>query len=376
MSEADERFYTILKDIKRSLELQPRLNPRINLINLRSPFDKKETESIISTLLINWQAFAIVCAPKETVFVKEDRVLPGKSDTEYLLSIKYDNFLRAYDLYYNRKHFDLDKLSPPALLKLANAIHMINDQRESTLSSMINLRPDEATDYYWAYHGSGTASKAKITDFTIGGLNDLCGLGALEQCWIPDKNKQSVYKIEIDSHRYDSLSPKILEKALPFLKLHLRHMNNTNEFAPSIERLMLLADEIPLGKPKDFDDPKAGAAFSIDYDHEHAIASYAGKSEKLFDTSTIMSVLTHRAILADGARVRSSDIVNEIEALRVAPDKEISTKALTNAKDRINRRLQELFGIGDVIEYERQEFWLNMKYCSEKSPYKMASNGN
>lgn len=114
----------------------------------------------------------------------------------------------------------------------------------------------------------------------------------------------------------------------------------------------------------------------IEYDDEHATATYKEKTEKLFDTSTIMSVLTHRVLNADGARINATDVLLEIESQRIDPDKDKTTKALTNAKDRINKRFERLFNTKDVICYERQQFWLNEKYCSEKSPYRLARSGN
>lgn len=114
----------------------------------------------------------------------------------------------------------------------------------------------------------------------------------------------------------------------------------------------------------------------LDYDEEHAKATYKNKVEKLFDALTIMGVLTHRVIWADGARINASDIILHIENKRIDPDKEMSTKTLTNAKDRVNARLQTVFEIKDVICYERQQFWLNEKYCSEKSVYRTARSGN
>lgn len=114
----------------------------------------------------------------------------------------------------------------------------------------------------------------------------------------------------------------------------------------------------------------------IEYDDEHAIATYKGKTNKLFETGTIMSVLTQRVFRADGARINATDILLAIDDLRIDPDKEKTTKTLTNAKDRINISFNKLFGINDVICYEKQQFWLNVKYCSVKSPYKTASSGN
>lgn len=114
----------------------------------------------------------------------------------------------------------------------------------------------------------------------------------------------------------------------------------------------------------------------IEYDEEHAKATYKGKTEKLFDTGTIMSILTHRVFRADGARMTAAAILNDIEAQRIDPDKDMTTKTLTNAKDRINSKFDTVFGIKDVICYERQEFWLNDMYCSAKSGYRTTSSGN
>ncbi|MGH9858173.1 MAG: hypothetical protein ACRD4B_10055, partial [Acidobacteriota bacterium] len=123
---------------------------------------------------------------------------------------------------------------------------------------------------------------------------------------------------------------------------------------------------------KEVPEPKLSAA-PIEYDDEHATATYHGKAEKLFDTGTIMSVLTHRVLNADGARINATDVLLEIETLRIDTDKEKTTKTLTNAKDRINQRFEKLFSIKDVICYERQQFWLNLKYTSPQSPYRVQS---
>lgn len=108
----------------------------------------------------------------------------------------------------------------------------------------------------------------------------------------------------------------------------------------------------------------------ITYDDEHAKATYKGKVAKLFNTNTVKSVLAAQVFRADGARLRTTDIIFAIEALRIAPDKDLTTRTLTNAKDAVNRSLEAAFGVGDVICYEREEFWLNDKYCSLASSYR------
>lgn len=125
------------------------------------------------------------------------------------------------------------------------------------------------------------------------------------------------------------------------------------------------------GKPS----TSSPVAAPIEYDDEHATATYQDKTEKLFDTGTIMSVLTHRVLNADGARINATDVLLEIETLRIDNDREKTTKTLTNAKDRINNRFEKLFKIESVICYERQQFWLNIEYVSPQSPYKVKKIG-
>lgn len=74
MNETDEKFYNVLRELKRLFELQPRLDPHINLVGYSSPLNKVETESIINTLRINWNAFGVVVAPKGTMFVEEEEL--------------------------------------------------------------------------------------------------------------------------------------------------------------------------------------------------------------------------------------------------------------------------------------------------------------
>lgn len=56
---------------------------------------------------------------------------------------------------------------------------------------------------------------------------------------------------------------------------------------------------------------------------------------------------------ADGARINATDILLAIDDLRIYLDKEKTTKTLTNAKDRINNSFNNLFGINNVICYEK-----------------------
>jgi len=109
---------------------------------------------------------------------------------------------------------------------------------------------------------------------------------------------------------------------------------------------------------------------SIDYDDEHGKATYNGTTEKLFEANTMSGFLAYKVIRADGARLEAADIASDYEAKHPELDKDITTKTLTNAKDRINNRFAKAFGIEDVVCYERQQFWLNDKYCSPQSPYR------
>lgn len=108
----------------------------------------------------------------------------------------------------------------------------------------------------------------------------------------------------------------------------------------------------------------------IAYDDEHGKATYNDTTEKLFEANTISDFLTYKVIRADGARLGAADIASDFEAKHPELDKDITTKTLTNAKDRINSRFTKAFGIENVVCYERQEFWLNERYCSEQSSYR------
>jgi len=108
----------------------------------------------------------------------------------------------------------------------------------------------------------------------------------------------------------------------------------------------------------------------IEYDEELGLATYKGLTKKICKKGTIMNTLAYRVIRADGATVRSSDILLDLDSKLINTDNNKSNKTLTNAKDRINDKFLEVFGIDNVIEYDHEEFNLNHKYCSELSPYK------
>lgn len=106
-------------------------------------------------------------------------------------------------------------------------------------------------------------------------------------------------------------------------------------------------------------------AHPLTYNDERAEATYNGITAKLFPTSSIMSTLAECVIKANGTRVSSADIFAELDVQGIDTDKNKSYKTLTNAKDRINGRLEQHFSIQDAISYERGDFWLNEKYVTK-----------
>lgn len=106
------------------------------------------------------------------------------------------------------------------------------------------------------------------------------------------------------------------------------------------------------------------AARPLTYDGKRGIAAIDGKTATLFSPSALEGFLMHRISSIDGDRITYADIATDFEAKHPELDKDVSLKALTNAKDRVNEKLKNEFGIYDAIEYQRGEFWLNAQYCS------------
>lgn len=132
----------------------------------------------------------------------------------------------------------------------------------------------------------------------------------------------------------------------------------------------ILAELTNSGKPAKEPSKHSISGAPIEYDDEHGKATYSGTTEKLFEANTISGFLAYKVNRADGARLEAADIASDYEAKHPELDKDITTKTLTNAKDRINNRFAKAFGIEDVVCYERQQFWLNDKYCSPQSSYR------
>lgn len=190
--------------------------------------------------------------------------------------------------------------------------------------------------------------------------------GKLERLWLEKADGLGSFELKEDEQKLLDDTDKAIEEH----KQDKTRMNQNFEKHLETISAKAKAEEVKSDKPAD---DEGGP---IEYDDEHGKATYRDKSTKLFDTDTIMSVLTHRVFQADGARIRATDIIFDIEAKRIAPDKELSTKTLTNAKDRINEKFYKAFRIKDVICYERQQFWLNLNCTSLASPYRIPSNGN
>lgn len=115
---------------------------------------------------------------------------------------------------------------------------------------------------------------------------------------------------------------------------------------------------------------QTGYIGAIEYDDEHAVITFNGKSVTLFSPEILEAFLFGKVHKADGARLNSIHLVEEYEDKHRDDDILINNKALTNAKDRINKKFAAEFGADNIVMYERSQFWLNHSYISESSPYR------
>ena len=110
--------------------------------------------------------------------------------------------------------------------------------------------------------------------------------------------------------------------------------------------------------------------YEITNDDEHCLITVDGSEPiNLFAPYSITAYLFARVLKADGARLSADGIVNDYSD-PTSPDKVIDTKALRNAKQRINDSLYETFKLVDAVQYKHGEFWLNLDYISADSVYR------
>lgn len=192
--------------------------------------------------------------------------------------------------------------------------------------------------------------------------------GKLERLWLEAVDGLGAFELKQDEQ-------KLLDDTDGAISAHRKHKTKLN--AAFDKKL----DEISARYNSDAAPAKPSASAKslsspLGYDDEHGVANYMNKEAHLFSPNTVMGLLMSRIVNADGARITSTDIILHIEATLPELDKELNTKSLTNAKDRINKRLDDLLNISDAVCYERENFWLNHAYCSLNSPYKPKSSGN
>ncbi len=122
--------------------------------------------------------------------------------------------------------------------------------------------------------------------------------------------------------------------------------------------------------PDNSQNPIQGTSHIITNDEEHCLIAVDNSEPiSLFAPYSITAYLFARVLKADGARLRADVLVNDYED-PTNPDKLIDTKALRNAKQRINDSVYETFKLDELVQYKHGEFWLNLEYISPSSVYK------
>jgi hypothetical protein len=191
--------------------------------------------------------------------------------------------------------------------------------------------------------------------------------GKLERLWVEKADGLGAFNLEEDEQQLLNDTDKAITE----------HKKEKARLNANFERhLETAAAKYNNGKEPTANSKSDDDGAPIGYDDEHGKVTYKGKSAALLMPEQIEGFLFYRIHKADGARINAADIASDYEAKHPELDKDVTTKTLTNAKDRINKKLQNTFGITAAVQYERQSFWLQEKYCSEQSPYKTASSGN
>jgi hypothetical protein len=122
--------------------------------------------------------------------------------------------------------------------------------------------------------------------------------------------------------------------------------------------------------PDNSQDPIKSTPHIITNDEEHCLITVDNSEPvNLFAPYSITAYLFARVLKADGARLRADVLVNDYED-PTNPDKLIDTKALRNAKQRVNDSFYGAFKLAELIQYKHGEFWLNLDYISPSSVYK------
>ena len=168
------------------------------------------------------------------------------------------------------------------------------------------------------------------------------------------------FTLPLDSVYFDSDQPSVKR-----IKYYLDNFRNAHNLVqPFIASVTIGLKQTPASGP-------------IGYDDEHMIVSYGGKKEILFEAHTIEAILFKKVHIADGAKLNFENIERAIDEDRLIErydGKEISYKTLRNTKDRINDKFMKKFGIGNVVCYEKLRYWLNLKYISIDSVYRITEN--
>lgn len=276
----------------------------------------------------------------------EDGVGLWNEDTPRVFKLMVlDGFVEYYDKVYEESRFGIKSLSLQNYYLVLGVVQLIHQELNIKKGNKIEIDVFASNEQIRKGSPSTVVSLYDVKQIKIKALDFLKEINAIENYNHNNRPPSKQYFIiSVNRRKFD--------------KIHLELI-----FSSPNRKTRLIKDGSTL--------QPIITAKVVEYDDEHGKGTYNNKTKKLFETNTIMSVLTHRAVLADGARINATDIILDIENKRIDTDKELTNKTLTNAKDRVNGKFEQLFGIEDVICYERQQFWLNDLYCSEKSPYKI-----
>jgi len=331
--------------------------------------DAEDVDSILRLLQDGQWCLDVIHYPQSKPSSK-DKVVPIDIDADSKYHIKItEAFIPTYDRYFALTHSDIEELSINNLLRVAHALYIINEEYNLSLNSSIVVNASDSSEYFWAMNGSRGVSLSFVSATFRKTLQRLNLWGVLREYTV-ESDRNDFVTIVIEPAKFNEISKKVFKKAQPLVSRYRTEFNESDgmENIPSVEQ-MLLTD----AEEKSVQNTVITYDSVVSYDDEHGIVSYHGKSSQLFSPTTIEGFLFYRSHNADGARVEYQGIASDYESKHSELDKDITLKALTNCRKRINEKLEEEFGIKDVIGYQRNQFWLNNKYCSDESPYK---NGN
>lgn len=378
MKEVSEQVLGVLKVISESSQLNTTDESFYLFIEKLKDFP--DADAILNKVEKEYKIIKIEKRPNE-VRLKQDEIGLFKSEVgsldaervfSYIIKL-LPNFRSFYLKAYAKSKISIKNLNTKNYYLVYGVMSEIDDVLNLSTSEKISIQPTTTNEFFWKSFGKLEMNLSQIASSKRLALDFLEEVGIIKVTDIikrseiddltPEEDGNEIYcfLIEVDRPKFDNALDEMNS-------LKQKHTNTRqNEGAGLVVKSL---DSLTTGSQQSL------VSSELSYDDEHGKVTYQGKTQKLFEPPTLEGFLMYRVCNADGARINSADIANDFEAKYPEADKEVSTKMLNNTKKRINEKIGKEFNINDVVNYEREQFWLEHRYCSEKSSYHLARSDN